>query len=46
MRGPGGEEHDCGPVRLHVFADRLLGGGGERTGARGADRVEPVAKMG
>ncbi len=44
--GERGEEHDDGPVGLHVFADRLLGGGGERVGARGADRVEPVGEDG
>src|SRR5215831_20265720 len=41
-----GEEHDHGPVRPHVTADRLLGGGGERGGARGPDRVEPAVEDG
>src|SRR5262245_21544374 len=41
-----GQEHDDGPVRLHVSADRPYGGGGHRVGARGADRVEPAGEDG
>jgi hypothetical protein len=44
--GERGEEYDYGPGRLHAVADRLLGGGGERIGTRGADRVEPVGEDG
>src|SRR5262249_8447811 len=44
--GERGQEHDDGPVRLHVSADCLRGGGGHRIGARGADRVEPVGEDG